>query len=104
MLIIECEYDWLCVIKICKCKKEYFLLNVYVPYECNDNRDDCNDCLAKLNVVIENIKRTCITTVGDINASLSKQAMFGDIFLGFCKDNNFDIVDKNILPVDTYIC
>ena len=72
MLFIECEYDWLCVIKISKCKKEYFLLNVYVTYECDDNRDDCNDCLAKRNVVIENMKSTYITTVGDINANLSK--------------------------------
>ena len=102
--IIECEYDWLCVIKISNSKKEYFLLNVYLPKECADNRDDYSDCLTKLNVVVENINGTCITIVGDLNANLSKQSMFGEILLSFCKDNNFDIVDKDILPVDTYTC
>ena len=61
--IIECEFDWLCGIKICDGKKEYVLINVYLPYECVDNRDDYSDCLAKLNVVIGNINTTCITVI-----------------------------------------
>ena len=100
--IIECEFDWLCVIKICDGKKEYVLINVYLPYECVDNRDDYSDCLAKLNVVIENINTTCITVIGDFNANLSKQSMFGEMLLNFCSENNSDIVDKTILPADTY--
>ena len=62
----------------------------------DDKRDDYNDCLAKLNFVVEKIISTCITIVGDFNANLSKQSMFDDILLNFCKDNNFDIVDKDI--------
>ena len=100
--IIECEFDWLCCIKICDGKKEYILINVYLPYECVDNRDDYSDCLAKLNVIIENINSTCITVIGDFNANLSKQSAFGDMLLNFCSDNNYDIVDKTILPADTY--
>ena len=28
--------------------------------------------------------------------------MFGDMLLNFCNENNVDIVDKSILPADTY--
>ena len=86
--MIECEFDWLCGIKICDGKKEYVLINVYLPCECVDNRDDYSDCLAKRNVVIENINSTCITVIGDFNANLSKHSMFGDMFLNFCNENN----------------
>ena len=75
---------------------------MYLPYECVDNRDDYSDCLAKLNVVIENINTTCITVIGDFNANLSKQSVFGEMLLNFCSENNSDIVDKTILPADTY--
>ena len=30
--VIEFEFDWLCGIKICDGKKEYALINVYLPY------------------------------------------------------------------------
>ena len=98
----EFEFDWLCGIKICDGTKEYVLINVYLPYDCDDNRDDYSDCLAKLNVVIENINSTCITVIGDCNANLSKHSMFGDMLLNFCNENNVDLVDKSILPADTY--
>ena len=66
------------------------------------NRDDYSDCLTKLNVVIENINATCITVIGDFYANLSKQSVFGEMLLNFCRENNADIVDKTILPADTY--
>ena len=97
--IIECDYDWLCYLKLSdsKTKKEYNLLNVYLPYECDENRDDYIDCLEKLNMVVENI-----TIVGDFNANLSRSSVFGDILVKFCDDNNLNIVDKDTLPDDTY--
>ena len=53
-----------------------------------DNRDDYSDCLTKLNVVIENINATCITAIGDYNANLSKQSVFGEMLLNFCSENS----------------
>ena len=50
--IIECEYDWLCCIKISDSTKECYLLNVYLLSECEDYRDICNDCLAKLLITL----------------------------------------------------
>ena len=59
------------------------------------------DCLAKLNVVVENINTICITIVGYFNANLSQQSMFGDILQNVCNGSYFGIVDKDILPADT---
>ena len=73
---------------------EYYLINVYLPYECTDNRDEFIDCLAKLGVFIDNINSTYITIVGDFNANLSRASLFGDLLL--------NIIDKEILPNDTY--
>ena len=33
------SYDWFCGIRICSGNREYYLLNVYLPYECEENRD-----------------------------------------------------------------
>ena len=50
---------------------------MYLPYECVDNRDDYSDCLAKLNVAIENINTTYVTVIGDFNANLSNNLCLG---------------------------
>ena len=101
--IIESEYDWLCCVRISEdILKEYYQINVYLPYECTDNTDEFNDCLVKLNVFIDSINSTCVTIVGDFNANLSRASLFGDILLKFCVDNSIDIVDHATLSNDTY--
>ena len=49
---------------------------MYVPYECDENREDYIDCLEKLNVVVENINNAYITSVGAFNANLSRSSVF----------------------------
>ena len=46
--IIDCDYDWLCCIKVSNNSKDFYLLNVYMPYECEDNRDVYNDYMSKI--------------------------------------------------------
>ena len=41
--ILDDCYDWLCDIRMCSGNKEYYLLNVYLPYECDESRDRFND-------------------------------------------------------------
>ena len=60
----------------------------------------CIKC--SFNVVNENINSTCITVICDFNANLSKHSMFGDMLLNFFNANNVEIVDKSILPADTF--
>ena len=61
------DYDWLCCIKIRGGKKEYFLINVYLPFVSDENGDNFNDCLAKLNVFTESINGICVTVLGNFN-------------------------------------
>ena len=75
---------------------------MYLPYECDKNRDHYIDCLEKLNVVVENINSTYITIVGDFNANISRSSVLGDIIVQFCADNIINIVDNDTLPDDTY--
>ena len=43
--------------------------------------------------------------IGDFNANLSKQSVFGEMLLNFCSENNSDIVDKNYPPCrHVYTC
>ena len=98
--IVDCEYDWMCRMKINNGGgREYYLINVYLPY---DNMDELIDCFAKLGVFIYNINSTYITIVGDFNANLSRASLFGDLLLRFCDDNTLNIIDKEILPNDAY--
>ena len=53
-------------------------------------------------MVVDNINSTYITIAEDFNANLSRSSVFGDILVKFCADHNFNIVDKDTLPDDTY--
>ena len=61
-ILFDC-YDWLCGIRIFSGKKEYYLLNVYLPYECEENRDRFNDYMAKIAVYFDTINNTCVTFI-----------------------------------------
>ena len=41
--IIDCDYDWLFCIEVSTNSMDFYLLNVYMPCECEDNRDVYND-------------------------------------------------------------
>ena len=101
--IIYCEFDWICGIKISNgVNRDYYIFNVYLPYECEEHRDVFNDYLAKLNVVVLNINSTYITILSDFNSNIARRSLFGDIRLNFCVDNDLIMVDKNNLPTDSF--
>ena len=65
--IIDCDYDRLCCIKVSNNSKDFYLLNVYMPYECEDNRDVYNDYMSKIVAFCNGINSTCIFIVGDFS-------------------------------------
>ena len=85
--IIDCDYDWLCCIKVSNHSNDFYLLKV--PYECEDNRDVYNDYMSKIVAFCS----TCIFIVGDFNADISKTSVFGSILHDFCNDFSFSIAD-----------
>ena len=52
--ILDDCYDWLCGIRICSGNKEYYLLNVYLPYKSDETRDRFNDYMAKIAIYVDN--------------------------------------------------
>ena len=97
--IIDCELDWICGIKISNgVNRDYYILNVYLPYECEDHGDVFNDYLTKLNVVVLNINNTYITILGDFNYNIARRSLFGDILQTFCVDNYLIMVPAPLAP------
>ena len=45
--ILVCYYDWLCGVQISRNYRECYLLNVYLPYENEENRHMYNAYMAK---------------------------------------------------------
>ena len=103
--ILDDCYDWLCGIRKCSGNKEYYLLNVYLPYESEEKRDRFNDYMAKTAIYVDTINSTCVTIIGDFNGDISKKSVFGNIykFLDFCNEYSLSIYDKDNLMIDTYM-
>ena len=81
---------------------DYYLLNVYLPYACEENRDRFNDYMAKIAVYFGTINSTCITIIGYFNTDISKKSSLGNIFLDFRNEYSLSIYDKDGIPIDTY--
>ena len=100
--VIDFKCDWMCGIEIVCDDRTFYLLNVYLPYQSDENLDRFNDCLGKLHVQTQEISNTCITVVGDFNSNIMSSTVFGDLLLKFCEENNYILADKVKLPADTY--
>ena len=64
---------------MCSGNKEYYLRNVYLPYEFDENRDRFNDYMAKMLIFLRN---QCL----------------GIFFFDFCNEYSLSVYD---LPIDT---
>ena len=53
IIILEYSYDWLCGIRICCGNRECYLLNVYLPYECEENWVRFIDYMSKIAVYVD---------------------------------------------------
>jgi exonuclease III len=50
---------------------KYFLLNVYMPYQCHDNYDDYCNYIGKLLAIVEECDTANIVIAGDFNAAVN---------------------------------
>ena len=100
--ILELEFDWVCGLKISAHKKRDLHFKCVFTFSKNDNREQYLDCLAKLQIIINNINSICITIVGDFNASLTTESAFSELLRSFCVDSNLSVVDVELLPSDSF--
>ena len=101
---LEFNSDWGVAIEIEMEKISFVILNIYMPYQCAQNKEQYFDNLYNINSFIENLQTTNFMIIGDWNANLRDggNSLFGPMLLDFCNDNNLVISSKSLLPHDTY--
>ena len=79
-------------------QETFVFINVYLPFQCDDNYENYLNYLGKLTAVVEEIATSNIVVLGDFNAA--KDTKFENELLLWCNSNNCIMSDKEILGVD----
>ena len=74
----------------------------YIPHECNDNCDDFCFYLDKVKCITESANTPYVFAVGDFNADIKSNSIFGSELIEFCNMNNLCFIDKAMLLSDTF--
>ena len=69
-----------------------------LPYECDMFYDDYCFYLDKFKCIIESANTPYVFILGDFNADILSQSIFGSELIEFCDMNNLSFIDKSILP------
>ena len=70
-------------------------INVYLPYQCDDNYDEYMLCLGKISAIIDESASNKVGVIGDFNAALNTP--FYRELADFCVKNNLSISDQIML-------
>ena len=73
------------------CQKSWLLVNVYLPYQCQDNLALYLENIGKLQDLRANYSHDCMLIAGDFNAHLNTR--FFDTLEQFCQDENLALRD-----------
>ena len=79
-------------------RKVYHFLNVYLPYECKENVHDFTNYLCKMHTIFMNNNTVYNLAVGDFNANITRDSLFGLQLLQFCEDNCYTLSDSVYMP------
>lgn len=77
-------------------------LNIYMPVSSVLNLDDFILYINKVNNLISLANTPIVYAIGDFNADLVKQQLFGVELQKFCREENIVISDSAYLSLDTY--
>ena len=53
--ILPLDHDWICGMKICDASREFYIFNVYLPYESHSNTEIYHEYLAILASLVDEI-------------------------------------------------
>ena len=100
----ETNLDWCNAVELNIDSHRVIILNVYMPYQCQENRETYIQCLGALKSLIDELPSTSFMIVGDWNANLKigGNSRFGTLMTDFCRDNSLTISDKELLPETSY--
>ena len=101
---LEFNSDWGVAIEISLETCKFVILNIYMPYQCAENKEQYFDNLWNINSFIESIQNTNFMIIGDWNANLRENgnSLFGPTMLDFCNENNLVVSTKSLLPPKSY--
>ena len=100
----ETNLDWCNAIEISIASYKVIIINIYMPYQCEQNREAYMQCLGALKSLIDELPTTSFMIVGDWNANLKigGNSLFGRLMVDFCNENSLIISDKVLLPETSY--
>ena len=93
---LDFNSDWAVAIEVNLGLSTLVILNIYMPYQCIQNKEQYIDNLWNIYSFIDSINTTNFMIIGDWNANLgqSGNSLFGPIMIDFCEENNLVISTK----------
>lgn len=101
---IDLNLNWCNAIEICINNSKFYVINVYMPYQCHANEENYINNLGTLSAIIEELDNSCYVIMGDWNANLGEvqNSAFASHLLNFCDENELKVSSCMILPADSY--
>ena len=89
-------------LKITTFNATILVLNVYLPYQSDDNVDEYQAILGKIQAITDSFDSSNIFIVGDFNADLIKTSLFSPFLNSFISECHFIPSDIKYLPPDSF--
>ena len=101
---VHFDMDWCIGAKVSINNKQFFIINLYMPYQCAENEAEYLEKLGELSSILEGIDVTSYILVGDWNANLGQtgQALFAKYLTEFCDEHSLINSSKVLLPSDSF--
>ena len=100
---IDTNLDWCNAIEITVESHTIILINVYMPFQCDKNKEMYMQCLGAIRNIIDEGSSSSYMILGDWNANLrtDQRSLFGKPMIDFCNENNLIIIDKELCADDS---
>ena len=86
------------ITKIITSNATILVLNVYLPYQSNNNVDEYQAILGKIQAISDSFESSNIFIIGDFNADLIKTSLFSQFLNSFISECHFIPSDIKYLP------
>ena len=80
----------------------FLFVCIYLPCDCDANYDDYCFYLNKIHCIIDSASTPHVFILGDFNANINSDSLFGKELIEFCDINRLCFTDKNMLLPNTY--
>ena len=95
--IVKYDDNRILSIELTANKHTILLICCYLPYECDMNYDDYCFYLDTFKCIIESASTPYVFILGDFNANMQSQSIFGTELIEFCDMNNLCFTDRMML-------